>query len=653
MRTSLTSRGRRRLVAVLAAAALPLGIVAATGGVASAHAAPGSPVEVFTDTTSSASVLDSIAHGWWGHEGTVTNGVGSPDNGTGTKTSFLDLDGSDPDFSQFSDPSNIRVAFVTTSSDGSAEHPAASAGQTVDQVFGSGSWFMDAGLQAGLNGNTNANDSVAVVSTGAEFDAWFGAGQPLQGFNNSLQMIDIGPNTVSSTPQGKSILNRWPAGSHISLVFYESTGATAGGKPVVKVVSGHAVTAYMPFTTVAKPADAVRTSAGYVNESFGAVAQDTTTTVNVTESSPQPAGTLEHLHATVAPASGTDVPVGTVEFFRNGGAPSLGGPVALSGGTADLNVTLPVGTHGITAVYTPTNTLALAFNGSTSASVPFTVNGIATNTAAAATPGADVTQAVALTATVTGTSGTPTGTVVFKDGVTTIGSDAITAGDNVANLSYTFATPGGHTVTAFFTPDAASSTYSASQGSVTFTLAPPSGVSTDDQTVTATIPPGTITVTTPYTPANPLNLGTVNLNTALTGYLGSAPFQHINVLDTRSGAQAWTLTAIAGDMTDGSGHFINGQNLGLTNLLPETANVLPNRNNNAGLGTITATDNAVPALPVLAGAPGTAGLGGTQHTVLHATQGPSDAWYSGTLTLFAPTTTTTGVYTGTITFTAS
>ncbi|MFL6022468.1 MAG: hypothetical protein ACJ72O_03945, partial [Marmoricola sp.] len=128
---------------------------------------------------------------------------------------------------------------------------------------------------------------------------------------------------------------------------------------------------------------------------------------------------------------------------------------------------------------------------------------------------------------------------------------------------------------------------------------------------------------------------------------------HINVLDTRSGAQPWTLTAIAGDMSDGAGHFINGQNLGLTNLLPETANVLPNRNNNPGLGTITASANPVPASPVQAGAAGTAGLGGGQHVVLASTQGPADAWYSGTLTLFAPTTTTTGVYTGTITFTAS
>jgi len=646
MRTSLTSRGRRRLVAALAAAALPLGIVAATGGVASAHEAPGSPIEVFTDSTPSASVLDSLSHGWWGHEG-------GADNGTGTGTTYPDLNGSDPDFSQFADSGNIRVAFVTTSSDGSAEHPAASAGQTVGQIF---PWFMDAGLESPLNGNANPNDSVAVVSTGSEYNAWFGAGQPLQGFNNSLQMIDISSGNPSATPQGKSILNRWPAGSHISMVFYETTGSNdpVTNQPIVRVVSGHAVTAYMPFTTVAKTGDATRSSAGYVNEAFGAVAVNTTTTLTPSVASPQPAGTSINLTAHVAASSGTDTPVGNVQFFD--GATSLGAPVAVngSGDAVKTGVTLAVGTHAnLHAVYTPTNTVALAFNTSTSPDVSFTINGVATNTAAAATPGADVTQAVALTATVTGTSGTPTGTVVFKDGATTIGSDDITAGDNIANLSHTFTTPGSHTVTAFFTPDSASSNYSSSQGSVTFDLAPPSGVSTDDQTVTATIPPGTITVTTPYTPANPLNLGTVNLNTALTGYLGSAPFQHINVLDTRSGGQAWTLTAIAGQMGDGAGHFIDGQNLGLTNLLPETANVSPNRNNNPGLGTITATDNPVPALPVQAGAPGSLGLGGAQHTVLHATQGPSDAWYSGTLTLFAPTTTTTGIYTGTITFTAS
>lgn len=637
------------MVAGAAAVAVPLAVLATTAPAQAykpSGTPTGSPAELMLESGVSGDLNNAIQNGWWGHEGSAA----AP---TGTNPTVLSADYTSGELqAAFSDPdNNLRVVFVPRSADGSNEHPSATSGQSVDQVFGPSARFADQGLFAGLNGTGNANDSVLTVSTGAEWDAWAAAGNPLQGYNSNLELITIGPNTVSATPQGKSILNAWPAGTQLSMVFFESNGYTANGKPTVLASGGKAKTAWLNLTTRQSPSSALRTSAGYTVDSFGAIPQNTTTTVTATETSPQPSGTQVHLKATVAPASGTDVPVGTVEFFRNAGATSLGAPVALSGGVADLAVTLPVGTHGITAVYTPTNTNTLAFNTSTSASFPFTISGIATNTAAAATPSGDVTHPVDLTATVTPAG--VTGDVVFKDGATTIGTDAITAADNIANLTHTFTTPGSHTVTAFFTPDAASSNYSASQGPITFTLDPPSGVSTDDQTITATIPPGTITVTTPYTPASPLDLGTVNLNTALTGYLGTAQFQHINVLDTRSGAQPWTLTAIAGDLSDGAGHFINGQNLGLTNLLAETANVSPFRNNNPGLGTITATDNPVPATPVAAGASGTAGLGGGQHVVLSSTQGPADAWYSGTLTLFAPTTTTTGVYTGTITFTAS
>jgi hypothetical protein len=443
----------------------------------------------------------------------------------------------------------------------------------------------------------------------------------------------------------------------MSLVFYRTTGATSpvNGLPIVDVSSGHAVTAYMPFTTVAKPGDTtLRTSAGYINTAFGAIAVNTHSVLTTDLSSPQPAGTALTLTATVTADTGTDTPAGSVEFFDGG--TSLGTATLNASGVATkTGVTLPVGTHAnLHTVYTPANTASAAFNASTSPDVSFTINGIATTTAAAATPGADVNAPVGLTATVTPAG--VTGNVVFKDGGVTVGTGVVTAGNNVATTSHTFTTPGSHTVTAFFTPDAGSPNYSASQGSVTFTLAPPSGVSTDTQTVTATIPPGTITVTTPYTAANPLNLGTVNLNSALTGYLGSAPFKDIHVMDTRSGAQAWTLTALAGNMSDGqpTPHFINGENLGLTGLAPETTDINgATVTNNPGIGTITATNIPVPATPVAPGDTGSLGLGGTAKTILAANQGPSDAWYSGTLTLFAPTTTTTGLYTGTITFTAS
>jgi hypothetical protein len=639
MRTSLIPGGGswRRGVAAAAAVALPLVVLATTGGAAFAHEAPGSPVEVFVDSTGSADLADAIQNGWWGHEG------GAP--GTGTGTSVLDLNGSDSDLaSTFPDLSKIRVAFVTTSSDGSAEHPAVSAGESAGDAF---TWFMDAGLQTGLNGNTNPNDSVNTVSTGAEFNAWDTAGQPVQGYDNNLVSHDVtAPGTpVSTAPKGKSILNRWATGAHVSMVFYATTGAVdAHGQPIVAVGSdGHAITAYMPFTTVAKPSDAVRTSAGYVSEDFGAVAQNTTTTLGTSVASPQPANTPVDLTATVAPASGSDVPVGSVEFFD--GSTSLGTGTLNGSGVAHLNnQVLAVGTHSLKAVYTPANTQTLAFNTSTSSTSSFVINGIATTTAAGATPGADVTAPVDLTATVTPAG--VTGSVVFKDGASTIAGPVTVDNTGLATASHTFNTPGSHTVTAVFTPDAGSSNYSGSNGSVTFTLAPPSGVSVDTQTVTATIPTGTITVTTPYTPANPLDLGTLALTPALDGYKGSAQFNDIHVIDTRDGALPWALTAIAGNLGDGSGHFINGENLGLTNLTPEAAN-------NPGIGVITTHDNPVPAVPLAPSDTGSAGLGGVPHTVFSANQGPSDVLYSGTLTLFAPTTSVSGLYTGTITFTAS
>ncbi len=642
MRTSLNNRGWRRVAASVAVAALPLGIVAATSGQAFAHAAPGSPVEVVVNTSASGGVADSIHNGWWGHEGTVNaTGNETPSNGTGTLTSFLDLNLADPNLAAtFPDLSKVGVAFVTTSADGSAERPAVTGTKSVDQVF---PWFMDAGVETGLNGNTNANDSVALVSTGAEYDAWFSAGQPLQGFNNSLQLLDISApgQPVSSTPQGHSILNRWPAGSHISLVFYKTTGANVNGKPVVAVDgSGHAITAYMPFDTVQKPGDSLRTSAGYVDNAFGAVAQNTTTTLTTSVPSPQAVGTSINLTATVAPASGTDVPVGSVQFFD--GASSLGTGTLTGGAFTLTGVTLPVGTHSLTAVYTPTNTTALAFNTSTSTpATSYVITATGTTTAAGATPGADVNAPVVLTA--QETPATP-GSVVWKDGGVTVAGPINVDGTGFATANHTFTVPGSHTVTAFFTPT--STSFAGSNGSVTFTLAPPSGVSVDVQSIEATIPTGTITVTTPYTPANPLNIGTLALTPALDGYKGSAPFTGINVVDTRDGALPWALTALAGNMSDGGGHFINGENLGLTNLIASAGS-------NPGIGVITTFSNPVPTLPVPVSDTGSLGLGGTPHTVFSANQGPSNVTYAGTLTLYAPTTTVSGLYTGTITFTAS
>lgn len=638
MRTTLSSRAGswRRVMAGLAVTAVSVGLVAATGATAEAYAPPGSPLEVFVSTDGNSSLSAAVQNGWWGHEG----GSG----GTGTGTSYLDLDASDltalDNLFGLADLGNIRVAFVPSSADGSAEHPTVTVGETIDQAY---PYFMDAGFGTAFSGSSAANDSVAVVSTGSEFDAWWAAGQPVQGFDSSLVSHDVTApgEPVSAAPRGKSILNRWPSGTHLSMVFVQTTGAiNAGGKPILKVGSdGHAITSYMKFTTAAKPGDAIRTSAGYVDENFGVQGVATSTTLAASPASPQTAGTPITLTATVSPNTGSATPTGSVEFFD--GVTSLGNANVDGSGHATLGgQVLATGAHTLKAVFSPTG----AFESSTSANVPFQIDAspaTPTTTSVAAVPGADYLAPVALSATVTPAGAA--GTVQFKEGAANLGSPVTVDALGNASLSYTFSAPGPHSVTAVFTP-ADSALFSGSQATpVPFTLGAGS-VSVDQQVITGVVPEGTLTITTPYDAANPLNLGTLALSSDLSHYAASADFEHIHVMDLRSGALPWTATAQAGDLTDGASHYINGQNVGLTNLLAYPTS-------NAGLGTITTVDNPA-ALPAVApGDTGTLGLGNAPHPILSSNHGPSDVEYHGTMTLNAPTTTPAGTYTGTVTFT--
>ena len=125
--------------------------------------------------------------------------------------------------------------------------------------------------------------------------------------------------------------------------------------------------------------------------------------------------------ATVSAASGT--PTGTVTF--KDGATTLG-TGTLSGGVATFATSsLAIGGHTVTAVYGgDTN-----FTGSTSPGLTQTVNQGATTTSLGSSANPSVFgQSVTFTATVAAASpasGTPTGTVTFKDGATTLGTGTL------------------------------------------------------------------------------------------------------------------------------------------------------------------------------------------------------------------------------------
>lgn len=163
-----------------------------------------------------------------------------------------------------------------------------------------------------------------------------------------------------------------------------------------------------------------------------------TTTVLTSSSNPSTFGNSITFTATVSPSAAT----GSVTFYD--GATSLG-TIALSGGSAALATSsLSAGTHQISAIYSGDST----YTGSTSNTITQTVNNPApaatTTTITTSTPNPSTYgQSVTFTAQVTSASGTPTGTVTFKDGNATLGSSTLN-GSGIATFSTSALAAGTH-----------------------------------------------------------------------------------------------------------------------------------------------------------------------------------------------------------------
>ena len=227
-----------------------------------------------------------------------------------------------------------------------------------------------------------------------------GAGTPSS--LDSVEFWDGAPNVGTNLGPGTSI-----GGGEWTLT---TSSLAVGTHPIQAVYAGdpNDITSTSTATKLVVKKDATTTAlASSVNPSvFG---QSVTFTATVTATSP-----------------GFGTPTGTVTFKN--GSTTLG-TGTLSGGVATFTTsTLSVATHSITAVYgADTNDLA-----STSTVTSQVVNKDATTTALSSSANASVFgQSVTFTATVTATSpgvGTPTGTVTFKDGLTTLGTGTLRGG---------------------------------------------------------------------------------------------------------------------------------------------------------------------------------------------------------------------------------
>jgi autotransporter-associated beta strand protein len=171
------------------------------------------------------------------------------------------------------------------------------------------------------------------------------------------------------------------------------------------------------------------------------------TAATLTSSAPSAAiGQNVTFTAAVGPvAPGTGVPPGTVTFTFDGGSPNT---LALdSTGHASITVnTLGLGSH----------TVAVTYNGSTNyatttTSITENILKASSTSISPASASAVVGQGVPFTATVTGSGGTPTGSVTFVvDGVS---QPAVTLSGGQATLSLSASSAGNHSVTAVYSGD--------------------------------------------------------------------------------------------------------------------------------------------------------------------------------------------------------
>jgi hypothetical protein len=257
------------------------------------------------------------------------------------------------------------------------------------------------------------------------------------------------------------------------------------------------------------------------------VNQASTSTSVISSANPGGLGQLVTFTAMVtALAPGSGIPTGTVTFMD--GATSLGtGTLDATGRATFQTSTLAIGTHTITATYAgDTN-----FITSSSAGLTQTIQSAATITLNSSVNPSVFGQPVTFTAFVSGATTTPTGTVTFLDGSTSLGTGTLNT-NGVATLTTSGLSAGSHTITARYGGDATFAPVTSSavaqmvnQAASTTTLTGSPNPSSSGQAVTFT---ATVSATAPGagTPTGTVTFmeGTTVLGTGSL-IAGSATFQ--------------------------------------------------------------------------------------------------------------------------------
>jgi YVTN family beta-propeller protein len=188
--------------------------------------------------------------------------------------------------------------------------------------------------------------------------------------------------------------------------------------------------------------------ANFQGSTSGALTQVvlSTTATNVV-SSLNPSSLNQSVTFTATVSSGNGTPTGTVTF--KDGTTTLGTGTVTSGQAGFSTSSLALGSHSITAVYGGDAN----FQGSTSAALTQAVRAPTSTAVTSNVNPSGLSEAVTFTASVSANSGTPTGTVTFKDGSSTLGTASL-SGALQATFNATTLAPGSHSITAMYGGDA-------------------------------------------------------------------------------------------------------------------------------------------------------------------------------------------------------
>ena len=275
------------------------------------------------------------------------------------------------------------------------------------------------------------------------------------------------------------------------------------------------------------------------------------TSTSVTSSlSPSVHGQSVTFTATVTPSSGTATLTGSVTFYA--GSTALGTATIASKKATLATTAVPTGSQAITAVYSGDS----HYGPSTSAALTQVVNQAFTTTSVASSANPAVYgQSVTYTATVKAVSpgsGTPTGTVTFYDGRTSLGAGTLSAG--TARVTTAFLVVGAHSITAAYNGDANFTTSTSSALGQTINQA--STVTTIVSAVNPTVYGQPMTFTVSVAASSPgagMPTGTVTLTSGST-QLGTATLNNGTATITTTTPLAVGKPSIAASY-GGDGHF--------------------------------------------------------------------------------------------------